>query len=481
MAKTYKLTWRAEQGGRWRKKYKGKSYYFRKRPDETKAESHTRCWKEWLTKRAEIDQQADADDPDRRAWNEMIRRTAARMSELENEDTPRNRRVWSELFAQLSTYRYLIQEGVPFGFADDEERNADPSTLITVLGGGQALDEPPPPPPWEKAKRPESDEAKTISRNVERFMRRKRQQVERGQLSHGRFDALRCALEAFAGHVGGPKEITAIDSPTLSAYRDHLEKQIDLDRLRPHSARDRLAAVKQFVRWAWGEELLGLPRILESREFSIALPEQAIATFTDVEVNRLLGAASETTKLYVLLMLNCGMTQQDISDLRHDEVDWKRGRVTRKRSKTRKNGNGNGNNVPTVEYAIWPETFRLLTTYRSAHATLALTNRKGEPLKAETIVNGRVKKLDSIRSAVLRTLRKLAKDKTAPLKIDKPLKLLRKTAASKLGSNSEFARFAQHFLGHAPATVADRFYVQPNQTQFDAAVKWLGEQFATGS
>jgi hypothetical protein len=34
------------------------------------------------------------------------------------------------------------------------------------------------------------------------------------------------------------------------------------------------------------------------------------------------------------------MQQQDITELEQDEVDWKRGRIARKRSKTEHHGNG---------------------------------------------------------------------------------------------------------------------------------------------
>jgi hypothetical protein len=37
--------------------------------------------------------------------------------------------------------------------------------------------------------------------------------------------------------------------------------------------------------------------------------------------------------LHLLLMANCGFTQQDVSDLSQDEVDWQLGTITRKRSK----------------------------------------------------------------------------------------------------------------------------------------------------
>jgi len=61
------------------------------------------------------------------------------------------------------------------------------------------------------------------------------------------------------------------------------------------------------------------------------------------------------TRLYILLMLNTGCTQVDISELKQSEVDWQRGRITRKRSKTAKH-----ESAPVVEYPLWQETFVLI-------------------------------------------------------------------------------------------------------------------------
>lgn len=461
--KKYRLTWRKEQGGRWRKKYRGKSHYFPRREGETKAQSYLRCWREWQKKKAEIDQEEFANEPSHRFLLKRIALEKSRMVELQLEDTPQNRRDWIRAAARLDHYQWDFDNGV-----DPLLGGYDVDNQPEYIGSGNRtarseLDDPS--PPWELAEQA-IEPAETIAGNVQRFLQRKEAQAKRGERSIGRFESLRVGLESFVRSVGGDRPIAAAKTASLSRFRDELERLVDEGTLRPHTARDRLQAVKQFCRWAWAEELIDLPRIIQSRDFTIAIPEQRIETFTDAEIQRLLGAASEVTRLYLLLMLNCGMGQQDISDLFHSEVDWDAGRITRKRSKTRKN---NGNNVPEVSYKLWAATFRLLTKYRSKHAELVLTNQKGGPLKVESIVNGRAKKIDNIRSAYRRLATKL--------KIGKPMKLLRKTAASKLGSHPEYSRFAQYFLGHAPGNVADRHYVVPSEEQFDVAMEWLGQQF----
>jgi hypothetical protein len=125
-----------------------------------------------------------------------------------------------------------------------------------------------------------------------------------------------------------------------------------------------------------------------------------------------------------------------------------------------------------VNYKLWPETFRLLRIHRSTDEILALTNANGQPLKTETIKDdGKIKRVDNVRTAYHRL--------TAKLNIEspKPPKLLRKTGASLLASNPNYASCDIFYLGHSPQGVAPRYYSALPQALFDEAVKWLGQQF----
>ena len=70
---------------------------------------------------------------------------------------------------------------------------------------------------------------------------------------------------------------------------------------------------------------------------------------------------SRRTKLYLLLMLNAGMYQADVSDLGADEVNWQAGTITRKRSKRWK-----AVGSMSVTYKLWPETVELLREFFEA-------------------------------------------------------------------------------------------------------------------
>jgi len=151
-------------------------------------------------------------------------------------------------------------------------------------------------------------------------------------------------------------------------------------------------------------------------------------------------------------------------------VDWKAGRIIRKRHKEQ-----DTENAPVVNWLLWPETLRLLKEHRSKDKRLVLVNEDGKPLRVATLEDrndgkgDKFRKSDNIRSAVSRTMRKL--------KIKKSPSDLRKTGPSKLEEHDVYGRYSQHFLGQAPDSVAGKHYVVPSQEQLDRAIVWLQKQF----
>ena len=158
---------------------------------------------------------------------------------------------------------------------------------------------------------------------------------------------------------------------------------------------------------------------------------------TLAEVATLLRGTTGLNQLCILLGLNCGMTQKDISDLLDADVSWQAGTITRKRSKT-----ANHAGVPSVTYQLWPETFRLLQQHRSQKEVVLLT-KAGKRLVEERLdETGAYRKSDSVKSAYDRGMAKLP--------FSKPFKLLRKTSATLIHSHPQFRGLDPLFLGHAP-------------------------------
>lgn len=308
----------------------------------------------------------------------------------------------------------------------------------------------------------------SLEANISSFLTTKHAKVMAGKLTAGRYEPIRIHSCHFRDWLGADFSVVSITSKTLTDYHSELLNAVSSGKLSADYARDRISNVKSFVRWLWRNEAIEeLPRVLGpgSNDLQIAKKLTAPEVFTIDEVKKLLEEATERTKLYLLLMLNTGSTQKDISDLLHTEFDINAGTITRKRSKTTQH-----KRVPTVTYQLWDETLRLLKEERSVGSRTVLVNKDGGPLKFEvTSSDGKLSKTDNIASAYSRLKRRV--------KIDKPLKYLRKTSASLLKSNNDFRGLEGLFLGHAPATMEERHYTQAPQEILNQAIVWLGSQY----
>ncbi len=307
----------------------------------------------------------------------------------------------------------------------------------------------------------------TIKTHIEDYLRDRKAGQKQGAMSLGSLQTLTHRLNVFTKWVDGEAPIETINELLLREFYLYLVDELDKGSISRSTAKAVLANTKRFIKSRWELRLIDLPRNFDSKNLSIKDSPTTIIILTANEVDYLIKESQDRMRLYFLLMLNCGMTQKDIGVLQQAEVDWGDGRIVRARTKTR----SQSKNVPVVNYRLWDDTFRLLKQERSDHPNLALTNEDGGILWQEKITDkSGYAKLDNIKCMYERYC------KTLEIKL-KPLKLLRKTGASKLEEHEAFGRYAQHFLGHAPRSVADRHYVKPSPDQFDKAVAWLGKEF----
>jgi integrase len=310
---------------------------------------------------------------------------------------------------------------------------------------------------------------RTVKAQVEAWQQLLRSACQSGQMSEGRFDAYCRNIGNFVEWIGGDTAIDAIDEAKLEGFFNHLSIQVGTRKYSPNYAHTLLMTAKQFISRLAEMRLIPLPGNIRSRRFRFNHSAPAkIETFSIEEVRRMLGACdgfSEKTKLYLLLMLNCGMYQNDIAELHRDEVHWTKGTLTRARSKTRERRG------PVVTYKLWPETFALLKKHRAREGELALTTDEGNPLVRYWLEEGEMRRYDVIQSAWTRLAGKLG-----VRKIRLGMKHLRKTSASVLGQHPQYKFYANHFLADSPRTVADRHYVTPSDNEFFLALDWLRKQ-----
>lgn len=429
MAKKYLMTWMPPTR-RWAKKYKGKMYFVSCKQlgcPETKESSADAANDWWEAKVKEIEQ-APPTEEDKRV-NAF--------------------KVWS-----------MVQD---WGQLDEESRE---KLVDSLVGTGQ----------YQKI-RAQADAmaamvkaapGRTIGEQVEEWTRFLRAACQAGQMSEGRYDAYCRNIGTFVVWAGEQTAIDALEESKLEGYFTHLSVQVAADKYSATYAHTLLMTCKQFLSRLAERKLIPLPGNIRSRRlrFNHSAPAK-IETFTMEEVRQLLASCdgfSERTKLYLLLMLNCGMYQNDIAELRKDEVHWSMGTVTRARSKTRERKG------PVVTYKLWPETLALLKKLRS-EGELVLTTDEGKPLVKYWLEEGEMRRYDVIQSAWSRLAAKMGVKK-----IRLAMKHLRKTSASLLGAHPQYKFYANHFLADSPRNVADRHYVTPSDEEFFQALEWLRGQ-----
>lgn len=495
MARHAQLNWDSPRG-KWKVVYQGKKYRFDGGTGRSDREAKKRAEAAWKQKRAEIDCASDSQKPYREEyeshieqWNLVLqwslehgdqthaqtaRDAIARLRRGLSKSTPsppdfcdRIESLYSlspDLLAPLQATlgaKLRFPAGSPVSLTPDELKLSD------ELDGSDTriLRE-----KWEDRisiqRGKEQDLSDAVETRVEAFLKQKRVEANAGQLSAGRCDVLRVHLHHFRDWLGAMTSITKINGKIITNYHSELVSGIEAKRSSAAYAKDHFGSVKSFVRWLWTTEAIeSLPRVLGTKNLKISAGVKTPAVFTFDEIGKLLKRATDRTKLYILLMLNAGMTQKDICDLLQSEVDWKAGTITRKRSKT-----ASHDKVPTVQYRLWPETIRLLLQARANDGDHVLLNTDGGPLKVEVMgTDGKLKKIDNVASAFSR-LRRITK-------IQKPSKLFRKTSATLLRGNKDFAGIEVLFLGHAPTSISDRHYAQAPQELLNEGITWLGQQY----
>jgi len=147
-------------------------------------------------------------------------------------------------------------------------------------------------------------------------------------------------------------------------------------------------------------------------------------------------------------------------------VNWDGGIIERKRSKTEGHAA-----TPVVRYKLWRQTFDLLKQWRSGDPEIVLLTGRGKRwIQEKAREGGRWQRSDSIASCLNKQMAKAG--------IACPVKSLRATAATKLGTHPAYKFYTQYFLGHSPRGVAEKHYVIPNDVEFFAALGWLEQALA---
>ena len=171
----------------------------------------------------------------------------------------------------------------------------------------------------------------TIGFHTDAFLKIKKSRYTLGDLSGVRVENIAQHLRHIESVLGADLPVSNLNEESVIQYRAALVDEISKGNIGKTTAATRMSLFREWVKSIYAIEQ---PRNLYSRDLAIRKPVKAVVCFSVQEVKDVLSQVPEKFRLYVLLMLNCGMYQGDISDLKPSEVDWENGTITRKRSKT---------------------------------------------------------------------------------------------------------------------------------------------------
>ena len=481
----FKLTWQkgaSGRPGRWRKVIGGKAYYFDGGSGKSDRVAYKAAVAEYEKLKSEL---SEAGNQYRTEYLRTISEwEACAIWSKENGDTDQlaiaeekivtlNRRLarGSKCKPLTRDDKFVTEVGFPFIKASEVGvRRIEPYEFVVEDDLASITT-------WDHQKELWRDRLQTVKNRegitdetdrsvgvvVDKFIAAITRKHRDGARSASRLACLQASTTLFKSFVGPAKDIATVNGKTMTGFFEALQVKVDGKSFSPATGRDHATNTAQFLRWAWKQEHIdSLPRNLS--DHGITVSAKKIEVYSISEIKKLLTTASPRMRLFILMALNLGMTQQDMSDLHPEEVNWRRKTVKRKRSKTKKH-----ENTPEVTYTLWPETLRLLKEFKTNDKKRVLLNKYGAPLKDEEFVDGKHRKTDTV-GREFRRLKKKCKIK------GRSFICLKKTSRSLLEDNRDFQPIAELFVGRAPKTVSEKHYAKPPENWLADATNWLREK-----
>lgn len=310
---------------------------------------------------------------------------------------------------------------------------------------------------------------RTVGAKAAEFLAEFMVRTQADQRSGGRFINVELGINQFRDWIGIDTDIDEITSAKVRGYYEHLLGRLaDPDDVltSTYSARDKLQIFKQFVRWLGENEYIAaLPANLDSRQMVIEVDDLDPKHMTPSQFQRLLAASTPKSKLYWLLMANCGMTQIDIAELRPRDIHWGNGLIVYKRQKLKRK-----KTRKPKTYKLWPETLELLKEYASRTSERALLGRNGLLLARRQVSPGGDKKnVNAITNRYNYCAEKAGLEGFSATDI-------RNTAATVL-KNSRYAEKRTIYTQHSATNTTDRHYAVDYDNTLDGALAFLREKF----
>ena len=321
-----------------------------------------------------------------------------------------------------------------------------------------------------------------ISNCIKKFLEFKQGEVNSKQITPSRLKSLQYALVPF-GDRFGDVQINQISEREIEKFRNEQSKRVARNEIKPSTLDHYFRAIRQFFLWAWKNRLINeRPRNLSDLKGKI-LPRK-VDLFTPDEIQALVDGIGQENldpkwqsragpqvdhtilEAAILLGLNCGYTQMDISTLRVGDCQFRKRppRVVKRRSKS---------GVP-MEHLMWKRTKSFLEKHCNGkkQSDLVFTRSDGKPIvpfsidKDGNIVGGRSDWMgDKFKRLVQRVLGG-----------DDPRRMreLRKTGADFVKQRE--VGIEKLYLGHTDSSMSGR-YTKPAQKALDGVLCFMEMDF----
>lgn len=282
------------------------------------------------------------------------------------------------------------------------------------------------------------------------YLARRAGDATQGVISPSEQEGIRLAVESFRDWFGEARPIREVDGEVWQGWYDYVRAAS----LASETKKKRMRHVRTLLVWLVEKGAVAqFPSLITLRPRFASTREELTPPTAD-EVKAVLGAAPGRLKCVLLVMLNTGLNQVDVADLRRGQ--YADGRITRGRSKTAKKA------TRAVAWKLWPATIALLDRFAETEGERLLLTEKGGPWTRDEFADGKRSRTDNVASAFRH------------LKAPFSLKGLRA-----FGGDAIRRRFgkhvADHFLGHGQDPV-ERAYFARHQDELDEAVDWLGRE-----
>jgi len=373
----------------WRKKFKGRAYYFQQPITQ---DGYLTALHEWVLLKARL----DGDRPHADLWQHhrelflQVQRYWQQFG-LPTEESKTARQV-DEFLVWIEDWleQPVLPSPMPvFAFCNSKKRKDFYAEFVgdsfTLFGTNVQYCLP---AKWEDrldrltAKR-HVKEPQTIGYWLDKY-------IERVRKRGGKFIRKRTAsdrdfkLRHFKKYADMSAHVTSVDEPFVEAYHGILDtaQRKNAKELSRDSKEGYFKAFRMFVRWAASQSSceMKLPANLDNREQSFREAKgtgrirqtKKSMLWTAEEFKTAIAILPSPYDCFALLMMNCGFRHVDISELRHDDLQLDAGRIVIQRNKLNQQ-----HTAPVVSYKLWEPTITAIRRAMSDHQEYVFTNDRG--------------------------------------------------------------------------------------------------------